>query len=328
MSMKKLPASPAETQKFLDQVRDVLRIKHYSYRTEQSYSQWINRFMLFHEQRHPNEMGRPEVEAFLNDLATNHKVAASTQNQALNALLFLYRDVLQKPLDETIQLPRAKKAERLPVVLTKEEVQAVLNQLAGRNLLIAQLLYGSGLRVLECLRLRVKDVDFAQRQIVVREGNGGKDRLTMLPVKLIPELQRYLKGVKVIHEADLADGYGQVELPDTSERKSPGAERKWGWQYLFPATQRSVDPQSGVERRHHLDESVIQRALQEATKKAGLTKRVSPQVLRHSFATHLLEAGYDIRTVQELLGHKDVKTTMIYTHVVNHGPKAVRSPLD
>lgn len=320
--------STGPKKKLLDQVRDVLRVKHYSYRTEQSYVQWIRRYILFHDKRHPSEMGAREIEAFLNDLAVKQHVAASTQNQALNALLFLYREVLHLPVEERINALRAKKSERLPVVLTKEEVEAVLNQLSGRNLLIAQLLYGSGLRVLECLRLRVKDVDFGQRQIVVREGKGDKDRVTLLPAKLIPALQLQLKEVKVRHEADLAAGFGRVELPYAFARKSPGADTEWGWQYVFPASNISVDPRTGIERRHHLDESVIQRAVKEAAQKAKLPKRVSPHVFRHSFATHLLEAGYDIRTVQELLGHKDVKTTMVYTHVMNKGPLGVRSPLD
>ncbi|MCL4870183.1 MAG: integron integrase [Anaerolineae bacterium] len=314
--------------KLLDHVRDVLRLKHYPYCTEETYVSWIRRYILFHNKRHPAEMGESELEAFLTDLVVQQQVAASTQNQALQAILFLYREVLNQPLTQQIEALRAKKAEHLPVVLSKEEVTAVLAQLRGREKLIIQLLYGSGLRVMECLRLRVQDIEFNQQQIMVRTGKGGKDRVTMLPTKAIPALRAQLAEAQAIHQMDLQEGFGRVELPFAYERKATNADKEWGWQYVFPASQRSHDPRSGVERRHHLHESVIQRAVKQAAQRASVFKRVSPHVFRHSFATHLLEAGYDIRTVQELLGHKDVRTTMIYTHVLNKGPLAVRSPLD
>jgi len=317
----------SKPRKLLDQVRDVLRRKHYAIRTEEAYVDWIRRYILFHQKRHPNEMGRAEVEQFLTHLAVEGQVAAATQNQALSALLFLYREVLQRELEQVEPL-RANKPKRLPVVLTRAEVQQVLACMSGTNQLMAQVLYGSGLRLLECLRLRVKDLDFTQRQIVVRDGKGEKDRLTMLPDKLAEPLQRQLRYAQLIHEADLAEGFGAVYLPYALERKYPNANREWLWQYVFPATKRSIDPRSGVERRHHLDESVLQRAVRKAAQLSGVNKRVSCHTFRHSFATHLLENGYDIRTVQELLGHKDVKTTMIYTHVLNRGGLAVRSPLD
>jgi integron integrase len=313
--------------KLLDQVRDALRLKHYSIRTENSYVDWIRRYILFHHKRHPAEMGAAEIEAFLTHLAVEEHVAASTQNQALSALLFLYREVLHQDLGP-IDALRARKPKRLPTVLTRDEVQRLIAQMSGTHQLMAKLLYGSGLRLMECLRLRVKDVDFTMRTITVRDGKGGQDRVTILPDSLIPPLQEHLQAVKALHDQDLAQGYGAVYLPDALERKYPNANKEWGWQYLFPATRLSVDPRSGAVRRHHLDESGLQKAIRQAARRAGISKPVSPHTLRHSFATHLLQAGYDIRTVQELLGHKDVKTTMIYTHVLQRGGLAVRSPLD
>ena len=314
-------------EKLLDQVRDVLRLKHYSIRTENAYVDWIRRFILFHHRRHPSEMGAPEVQAFLTHLAVKENVAASTQNQALSALLFLYREVLHQDLGP-INALRAQKPKRLPTVLTREEVRRVITQMSGTHRLMAQLLYGAGLRLMECLRLRVKDIDFEYKTITVRDGKGEEDRVTMLPNSLIAPLQEHLQRVKRLHEEDLAKGYGAVYLSDALERKYPTANRDWLWQYVFPSDRLSVDPRSGVVRRHHLSESNLQRAVRQAAQKAGLQKRVTCHTLRHSFATHLLENGYDIRTVQELLGHKDVRTTMIYTHVLQRGGLAVRSPLD
>jgi len=313
--------------KLLDRVRDAIRLKHYSIRTEEAYVNWIKRYIFFHDVRHPAEMGAAEVEAFLTHLAVNENVAASTQNQALSALLFLYREVLNEDLGP-IDALRAKKPKRLPTVLTKEEVYEVLGHLSGAHLLMAKLLYGSGLRLMECLRLRVKDLDFAHRAIVVRDGKGEKDRVTMLPESLVAPLQDHLRIVKRTHEEDLARGFGAVYLPYALERKYPNANREWIWQYVFPSRRLSVDPRSGVVRRHHLHESGLQKAVRAAARAAEIPKKVSCHTFRHSFATHLLEAHYDIRTVQELLGHKDVKTTMIYTHVLNRGGLAVRSPLD
>ncbi|OGO40290.1 MAG: integrase, partial [Chloroflexi bacterium RBG_16_57_9] len=280
-----------------------------------------------HGTRHPNEIGAAEVEAFLTHLAVEGNVAASTQNQAFSALLFLYREVLHQDLGP-IDALRAKKPKRLPTVLTKEEVRRVLGHLSGAHQLMAKLLYGSGLRLMECLRLRVKDIDLAQRAIIVRDGKGMEDRVTMLPDSLIAPLQEHLQRVKRLHEEDLAKGYGAVYLPYALDRKYPNAEREWAWQYVFPSDRLSVDPRSSVVRRHHLDESGLQKVIRQAAQRAGIPKPVGPHTFRHSFATHLLENGYDIRTVQELLGHKDVKTTMIYTHVLNRGGLAVRSPLD
>ena len=273
-------------------------------------------------------MGEKEIGEFLTHLAVEENVAASTQNQALSALLFLYREVLRKDLDLPIELVWAKRSNHLPTVLTKQEARQVIAQLTGVHRLIAQLLYGGGLRLMECMRLRVKDLDFGHHQIVVRHGKGGKDRLTILPDSVIEPLRAQLAVAKQLHEQDLSNGYGAVYLPYALERKYPQANKEWIWQYVFPATQLSRDPRSGVIRRHHLHENTVQKAVKRAAKKAGITKRVTPHTFRHSFATHLLEAGYDIRTVQELLGHKDVKTTMIYTHVLNRGALAVRSPLD
>jgi len=317
-----------ESKKLLDQVRDAIRVKHYSIRTEEAYVQWIKRFILFHAKRHPNEMGVPEIEAFLTHLAVQENVAASTQNQALSALLFLYREVLHKELDGPIDALHAKKPKRLPTVLTKEEAHRVFDRLSGVNLLMAKLLYGSGLRLMECLRLRVKDLDFDYRTVTVRDGKGEQDRVTILPESLVVPLQDHLHIVQRTHEEDLAQGHGAVYLPYALERKYPNAEREWIWQYVFPSDRLSVDPRSGSVRRHHADESGLQKAVRQAAKATGITKHVSPHTFRHSFATHLLENHYDIRTVQELLGHKDVKTTMIYTHVLQRGGLAVRSPLD
>lgn len=314
--------------KLLDQVRDVIRLKHYSYRTEQSYVYWIRRYILFHNKQHPKEMGTTEIEAFLTHLAVEQKVAASTQNQALSALLFLYQSVLNLPLDGEIDAMRAKRSKYLPTVLSKTEVRAVLQETSGVFQLLLKLLYGSGLRLNEGLRLRIKDLDFAHRQIVVRDVKGNESRVTMLPESLIEPLQQHLKKTKQLHQNDLDQGYGSVYLPFALERKYPNADRTWIWQFVFPAFGRSRDPRSGIVRRHHLHETGVQRALKQAVLTARIEKRVSVHTLRHSFATHLLEDGYDIRTVQELLGHKDVKTTMIYTHVLNRGGKGVRSPLD
>ena len=314
--------------KLLDQYRERLRVKHYSLRTEDAYLRWARRFIYFHGKRHPREMGGPEVEAFLSHLATEGQVASSTQNQALAAILFLYREVLQKELPWMDGMVRAKRPARVPVVLTEGEVRALLGQLDGTRWLATSLLYATGMRLLEGLRLRVKDVDFERREITVSDGKGGRDRHTMLPERLLEPLRTHLERVKVLHERDLSEGFGDVYLPFALARKYPHAGRSWPWQYVFPSGSRSTDPLDGVIRRHHLDEKVIQRAVSEAARKAGIAKPVSPHVLRHSFATYVLEAGYDIRTVQELLGHKDVSTTMIYTHVLNKGGRGVKSPLD
>ena len=314
--------------KLLEEVRRILRFKHYSLRTEEAYVDWIRRFILFHGKRHPREMGAEEVRAFLTHLATERHVAASTQNQALSAILFLYERVLEQDPGWIEGVERAKKPLRLPVVLTQEEARVLLAAVPEGYRLMAELLYGSGLRLMECLRLRVKDLDFGYLQITVRDGKGQKDRVTMLPVSLVPALRGHLERVRELHRQDLADGFGRVWLPDALERKYPHAPVEWGWQWVFPAERISTDPRTGTERRHHMHEKNLQNAVKAATRAAGLAKPASPHSFRHSFATHLLEAGYDIRTVQELLGHKDVSTTMIYTHVLNRPGLAVRSPLD
>lgn len=314
--------------KLLDQVRERIRVKHYSLRTEDAYLHWIRRFIFFHGKRHPREMGGPEVEAFLSHLATEGRVAASTQNQALSALLFLYRDVLKVELPWLDGVVRAKRSQRVPVVLTENEVRGLLARLDGTKWLVASLLYGTGMRLLEGLRLRVKDVDLERKEITVRDGKGAKDRRTMLSDRLLGPLGEHLAKVRALHEQDLAGGFGDVHLPFALARKYPKAGRSWPWQYVFPSGSRSADPLDGVIRRHHLDEKIIQRAVSAAGRAAGIAKPVSPHVLRHSFATHVLAAGYDIRTVQELLGHSDVSTTMIYTHVLNKGGHGVTSPLD
>jgi integron integrase len=314
--------------KLLEQIRDVMRLKHYSLRTERTYCDWIERFIRFHRMRHPAEMAEPEVGEFLTHLARVGDVSASTQNQALSALLFLYKGVLKQEIGWLKQVERAKKPARLPVVLSRDEVHKIFAHLHGTPGLMAGLLYGSGLRLMECVRLRVKDVDFAYARITVRDTKGGRDRVTMLPVNLTAPLQRHLQKVKAQHEQDLADGFGEVWLPDALARKYPNAAREWSWQFVFPSSRISVDPRSQVRRRHHIDESALQQAVKKAVRAATLTKPASCHTFRHSFATHLLENGYDIRTVQELLGHKDVSTTMIYTHVLNKPGLGVRSPLD
>jgi integron integrase len=320
------PSAPKP--KLLDRVRDALRARHYSHRTEKAYVHWIRRYIFFHGKRHPLEMGAPEVTAFLTALAVRDRVAASTQNQALNALLFLYRQILDVQLPWLDDIVRAKRPQHLPVVLTRDETQAVLEQLNGVPRLIALLLYGAGLRLLEACRLRIQDLDFAANQITIRDGKGHKDRLTMLPHAVKADLMRHLERVRTQHARALRHGAGWVELPWALGRKYPNAGREWGWQWAFPATRFYTDRVTGQRRRHHLHESVLQRAVKEAVLKAGLAKRATCHTFRHSFATHLLEDGYDIRTVQELLGHRDVSTTMIYTHVLNRGPAAVRSPAD
>jgi integron integrase len=313
--------------KLLDQVRDALRVKHYSYQTEKTYVYWIRRFILFHNKRHPSEMGTAEVTQFLTHLAVTEHVAATTQNQALNAIVFLYRFVLQQEL-VGVDAVRAKKSRYLPTVLTPDEVQHIIAHLYGVYKLVVQLLYGSGLRLSEGLQLRVKDIDFAQHQLVIRDTKGKESRVTMLPNRLIELLQAHLQSVRGLHQQDLDRGYGSVYLPFALERKYPHADRAWIWQYVFPADRLSRDPRSGTVRRHHLHETGVQRAVRDAVRMAKVEKRVTCHTFRHSFATHLLQNGYDIRTVQELLGHKDVKTTMIYTHVLNRGGRGVRSPLD
>jgi integron integrase len=322
------PQTDASAPRLLDQVRDKIRLKHYSIRTEQAYTDWVKRFVLFHKKRHPKDMSAGEVEQFLTHLAVAGKVSASTQNQAKSALLFLYRDVLSIDLPWLDEVVAAKSGKRLPVVLTVQETQRLLERVEDTSGLIARLLYGSGMRVMEGVRLRVKDVDFQRRELIVREGKGNKDRVTMLPQSLIEPLQQHLLRVKTLHERDLEAGFGNVYLPFALERKYPAAGREWHWQYVFPAAKRSIDPRSDVERRHHVSDQAVQRAVRQAARDANLTKPVTPHTLRHSFATHLLQSGYDIRTVQELLGHKDVQTTMIYTHVLNRGGRGVVSPLD
>lgn len=314
--------------KLLDQVRDRIRSKHYSIRTEDSYVDWVRRFILFHDKRHPSELGHTDVEAFLTHLAVDLHVAASTQNQARSALLFLYREVLQLSIDEPRAIVAAKVPKRLPVVLTRSEVRAVLDRLTGTHRLMASLLYGSGLRLLECLRLRVKDIGIQQRHLTVRDGKGDKDRVTMLPTTLIPALQEHLAILERRFQPLLTSQTLAVSLPDALARKYPNAPHAWSWFYVFPAPHDSVDPRTGTRYRHHLGESTLQKAVRAAVRAAGITQPASCHTFRHSFATHLLEDGYDIHTIQELLGHKDVKTTMIYTHVLNRGGKGVRSPLD
>jgi len=314
--------------KLLELFREAMRVRHYSKRTEDTYCTWVRRFVHFHKLRHPKDMGEPQINAFLTHLAVKEKVSSSTQNQALSALLFLYRYVIGKETGDLGDVIRARKPVRLPVVLTREEVKALLAQLSGDKWLMASLMYGAGLRLMECLRLRVQDIDFSRNEILVRDGKGAKDRITMLPESLKKPLGDHLKQVKSVHDKDIAEGWGRVLLPGALDRKYPNAPAEWRWQWIFPQENRWKNTKIGEEGRHHMDESLIQKAVKEAAVYAQLTKRATCHTFRHSFATHLLEGGYDIRTVQELLGHNDVRTTMIYTHVLNRGPSGVRSPVD
>lgn len=314
--------------KLLDLVRQALRLRHYSPRTERAYCGWIVRFVRFHGTRHPSELGAAEVEAFLEHLAQQRQVSAATQNQALAALLFLYHEVLAISLERQARFVRARRPERLPIVLAAHEVTMLLNQLKGPTHLMASLLYGSGLRLLECARLRVKDLDFSRRELRVHNGKGRKDRVAPLPASLVPPLREHLHLVRRQHDHDVRLGAGYVELPTALSLKYPRASREWIWQWVFPATRTYLHTATGQRRRHHLHETVLQRAVRQAALSAQLSKRVSCHTLRHSFATHLLEAGQDIRTIQELLGHRDLSTTMLYTHVLNRGPLGVTSPLD
>ena len=309
-------------------MRESIRVRHYSIRTEDTYVQWARRFILFHGKRHPIELGAPEVAAFLTHLAVERGVGASTQNQAKSSLLFLYRVVLGVALPWLDEIVAAKDSRRLPVVLTPSEVRALLHELNGSVGLMSSLLYGTGMRLLEGLRLRVKDVGFERREIIVRDGKGGKDRVTVLPENIVLPLQGQMARAKLRHDRDLVDGLGKVWMPDALATKFPNAPRAWGWQWVFPSATLSMDPRTGIRRRHHMNEATVQKAVATAARRAGIVKPCSPHVLRHSFATHMLQAGYDIRTVQELLGHSDVSTTMIYTHVLNRGGRGVRSPLD
>jgi integron integrase len=314
--------------KLLDQVRNKIRVKQYSIRTEAAYIGWIKRYIYFHNKKHPKDMGKSEIEAFLTHLAVDRNVAASTQNQAFNALLFLYEQVLESDSFKNVKALRAKQPERMPVVLTHEESMLLIQCTKNIYQLMCKILYGCGLRGIECLRLRVKDIDFNMKQINVRNGKGGKDRITMLPVNIMSDLKSRLEYVSSLHKNDLSRGLGGVYLPKALAIKYKNADKEWKWQYVFPSDNISVDPRSGIKRRHHIHLSSLNRALKKANNIAGITKQISTHVFRHSFATRLLQDGYDIRTVQELLGHKDVKTTMIYTHVLNKGGLAVKSPLD
>jgi len=314
--------------KLLDQLREALRARHYGWRTERTYCLWVKRFIIDHHVRHPVEMAEPEINAFLTHLAVNQSVSASTQNQALSALLFLYRNVLGREIGDLGEVIRARKPRRLPVVMTREEVKAVLGHLQGDKWLMGMVMYGAGLRLMECLRLRVQDIDFSRNEILVRDGKGAKDRITMLPDSVKAALQDHLKKVKAIHEKDLDEGWGRAGLPDALERKYRNASKEWRWHWIFPQENRWKNHITGEQGRHHVDESILQKTFRNAVAKTGFSKRATCHTLRHSFATHLLESGYDIRTVQELLGHNDVRTKMIYTHVLNRGGKGVKSPAD
>ena len=314
--------------RLLDQVKQVLRKRHYSYKTEGAYVSWIKRYILFNGKKHPAEMGEKEISRFISHLAINRNVAASTQNQALNAVVFLYKHILKIDLGDFGPMERAKKPKKIPIVLSKNEVELILSYLTGKHRLMVQILYGSGLRLKECLRLRVKDLDFERGQIIIIDGKGNKDRETMLPEKIQPILKDHLDKVKVIHEKDLKEGLGEVYLPYALERRYKSAAKDWRWQYVFPSSRISKDPRSGKNRRHHAYENTLQKAIKTAAKKAGINKLVGSHTFRHSFATHMLENGYDIRTVQELLGHEDVSTTQIYTHVMKKGGLGAKSPLD
>ena len=321
-------AAPYGKPRLLDQLRQALRARHYSPKTETVYVIWVRRFILFHDVRHPVEMGEEEINRFLTHLAVKENVSASTQNQALSALLFLYRYVIGRKVGDLGEVVRARKPVRLPVVMTRNEVNGVLANLTGDRWIMASLMYGAGLRLTECLQLRVQNIDFSKSEIMVRDGKGAKDRITMLPESVKTPLVEHLKFVKTLHEKDLLEGWGRVLLPDALDRKYPNAAKEWRWHWVFPQKNRWKNTRTGEEGRHHLDESIIQKAVKKAASRAGLIKRATCHTFRHSFATHLLEDGYDIRTVQELLGHKEVRTTMIYTHVLNRGPSGVVSPLD
>jgi integron integrase len=326
-----MPGSTSTQQpKLLDQVRQVLRLHHYSIHTERAYLEWIVRYVRFHRMRSRDDLFPPEpkIEAFLTDLAVNGNVAAATQNQAMNALVFLYKRVLNHTLEGRINAVRADKKINVPVVMTRDEVAAIISLMDGTAQLVAKLLYGSGLRIMEAVRLRVQDIDFQMKQLTVRSGKGDRDRFTTFPATLTPLLQNHLAGVRTLHQQDLAQGHGEVYLPHALERKYPHAPKEWGWQYVFPARDLSVDPRAGVTRRHHIDPRVINKAIKVAVRRAGLTKHISAHTFRHSFATHLLQRGTDIRTIQQLLGHKDLATTMIYTHILQQGGQGVPSPLD
>ena len=314
--------------RLIDQIREVLRLKHYSRRTELSYIQWIRRYIIYHNKRHPSEMGADEITAFLSYLAVKRNVSAGTQNLALSAILFLYKHVLEVKLPWLDKVVRAKQTKHLPVVLTREEIKALLAQFDGTYWLLFSMMYGTGMRLMECLRLRVKDIDFHYKQIIVRDGKGSKDRVTVLPAPLVESLRDHLVRVRRLHEQDLATGFGKTNLPHALARKYPNANQEWAWQYVFPGKNISKDPMSDHIGRHHLHEDAVAKVIKFAIRKAGIIKPASSHTLRHSFATHLLEDGYDIRTVQELLGHKDVKTTQIYTHVLQKGGRAVKSPLE
>jgi integron integrase len=320
--------SVADAPRLLDRVRREIRVRHYSIRTESSYVDWIKRFIIFNDKRHPSELGPSEVMAFLTHLAVERSVAPSTQAQAKSAILFLYRVVLNTALPWLDEVVAASSPRRLPVVLTVPEVRSVLEQMNGSVGLVCALLYGTGMRLIEGLRVRVKDVEFSRREILVRDGKGGKDRVTVLPENLIAPLQEQIAKARALHQRDLSEGFGAVWLPGALDAKYPGAPKQWGWQWVFPSATRSADPRTGKVHRHHLNEASVQKAMSLAARRAGIVKPCSPHILRHSFATHLLQAGYDIRTVQELLGHSDVSTTMIYTHVLNKGGRGIRSPFD
>jgi integron integrase len=315
--------------KLLDQIKEKTRTNYLSIRTEQAYVYWAKRFVLFHNKRHPSEMGEKEIEQFLTHLVVKENVAASTQNQALNAIIFMYKEIFDRKLNKLKGFKRSTKKRKIPTVLSRDEIDEFFNNISGTYKVMAGLMYGSGLRLMECVRLRVKDIDFKYNQIIVKDGKGNKDRITLLPNKYKEALQLQLKKVRAIHKQDLADGFGKVYLPNALDKKFPNACKKWGWQYVFPAAQITIDPRTGIKRRRHISESIIQKSVKTAVRKStGINKIVSCHTLRHSFATHLLENGYDIRTVQELLGHKNLKTTMIYTHVLNRGAFAVKSPAD
>ena len=320
-----------KNRKLLDEVRDYMRLHRYSIHTERTYCSWIVKFIQFHQMRSRQDLspyGEKKIEAFLTDLAVRGNVSAATQNQAMNALVFLYKKVLRQPLDDEINAVRASKKLNVPVVMTREETAKVIALMSGTPQLVAKILYGCGLRISEAIRLRVQDIDYDLKTVTVRSGKGDKDRITTFPSSIIPFLQNHLAKVKSFHEADLDNGYGEVYMPHALARKYPNAAKEWGWQYVFPARTISVDPRSGVRRRHHIDPSVINKAIKQAVRKSGLTKRISAHTFRHSFATHLLQRGNDIRTIQALLGHRDVSTTMMYTHVLQQGGHGVSSPLD